>query len=58
MANINALLKTASVCLEYGEVTIAVTCLSDALTLAKAMRPTIRMRRIRAHIAASLEALS
>lgn len=58
MADINSLLKTAAVCLEYGERMIAITCLSDALTLAQAMRPTIKMRRIRAHIAASLQALS
>lgn len=57
MAGIRSLLSTAAVCLQHGERWLALTTLQDALTLAQSMRPTRKMRCMRAYIAQAMEAI-
>lgn len=55
MAQVRSLLVFAEICLQNKRPVLALQALQDALTTARAMRPTRRVRIVRAHIAQCIE---
>lgn len=55
MTEVRYMLETAKIYLEYKEPVLALHALEDAMQFAQAMRPTRRVRIVRAHIAQCIE---